>query len=80
MCEARQIELAKLRKEFGDAPIEEVDGVGTPIDDGTFVAVPIYRDWKMIGVQMWRSENFYAALDKVMRATMPLFDRRKRTH
>lgn len=70
MCE-RQIEIAKIRGEFGDVPIVEYDGVGTPIDDGSFVAVPLYREWQLVAVSLWRKDRFYESLKKMIVASMP---------
>lgn len=70
MCE-RQIEIAKLKGEFGDVPIVEYDGVGTPIDDGQFVAIPLYREWQLVQIMMWRRDRFYESLKKVVVNTLP---------
>ena len=63
--------VTRLSKKFGTVPVIYVDEVGKPNDDGRFVSVILETESTPTVVLVFTTENFYAALGKVMNATLP---------
>jgi hypothetical protein len=71
---AVRIEVARLTKKLRGVCVRYVDDVGVPKDDGRFVTLALECEGHVSEVIVLTTENFYAALGKVMEKALPAFN------
>jgi hypothetical protein len=66
-----RVAVARVGRKAKGVPVIYVDDVGDPHDDGSFVTLHLHAAGKKAAVIVLTTENFYAALSRVMSATLP---------
>jgi len=66
-----RIAVARIAKKAKGVPVQYIDDVGPPVDDGNYVTLRLDCAGRPAGILVLTTENFYAALGKVMQTALP---------